>query len=62
MTNAFVCFNNDRSLHSAEMSGKSMCLLRSRNTFMSMVGMSAAVGVVVVIVDAGALVTALDIS
>lgn len=33
-----VCFNNVRSLHKAEISGKSKCLLRSRNTLISMLG------------------------
>lgn len=33
-----VCFNNVRSLHSAEINGKSRCLLRSRKTLISMVG------------------------
>lgn len=35
-TNAFVCFNSDRSLQSADISGKSMCLLFSRSMLMSM--------------------------
>lgn len=64
MTNAFVCFSSDRSLHRAEISGKSMCLLRSRNTFISMVGLSSAVCVVDVVdaSEAKAVLTALDIS
>lgn len=64
MTNAFVCFNSDRSLHSADISGKSMCLLRSRNTFMSMVVLSPGVCAVDVVdaSDAKAVLTALDIS
>lgn len=64
MTNVFVCFSSDRSLHSAEMSGKSMCLLRSRNTFISMVGLSpdgCAVDAVEAS-DARAVLTALEIS
>lgn len=35
ITNA-VCFNKDRSLHNADINGKSKCLLRSRNVFISM--------------------------
>lgn len=31
----FVCLSSDRSLHSAEMSGKSRCLLFSRSSAMS---------------------------
>ena len=34
ITNA-VCFNRERSLHRADINGKSKCLLCSRNTFMS---------------------------
>lgn len=34
ITNA-VCFSSDRSLHKAEISGKSKCLLCSRSIFMS---------------------------
>lgn len=30
-----VCFNSERSLHKAEINGKSKCLLRSRNTLIS---------------------------
>lgn len=34
ITNA-VCFSKERSLHNADINGKSKCLLRSRNTFIS---------------------------
>lgn len=34
ITNA-VCFNSERSLHNADINGKSKCLLRSRNIFIS---------------------------
>lgn len=33
-----VCFSNVRSLHRAEINGKSKCLLRSRSTLISMAG------------------------
>lgn len=46
ITNA-VCFNNERSLHKAEINGKSRCLLRSRNTLIS-IGVD---GNVIVFVD-----------
>lgn len=36
---AFVCFNNDRSLHRADINGKSRCLLRSRRMLISMLGL-----------------------
>lgn len=35
ITNA-VCFKSERSLHKADINGKSKCLLRSRNIFISM--------------------------
>lgn len=35
ITNA-VCFNSERSLHNADINGKSKCLLCSRNIFISM--------------------------
>jgi hypothetical protein len=35
ITNAFVCFSKERSLHSAEMSGRSRFLLFSRKILMS---------------------------
>lgn len=41
ITNA-VCFNSERSLHSADINGKSICLLRSRNIFIS-IGVAGAV-------------------
>lgn len=34
ITNA-VCFSSERSLHRADINGKSKCLLRSRNTLIS---------------------------
>lgn len=46
ITNA-VCFNSERSLHSADINGKSMCLLRSRNIFIS-IGVA---GVVIELVE-----------
>lgn len=49
MTNAFVCFSNDLSLHSADINGRSMFLLFSRKILMSIV--LADGGVVVVVVD-----------
>lgn len=36
MTNALVCLSSDRSLHRADISGKSRCLLFSRNVLISM--------------------------
>lgn len=47
ITNAFVCFNNDRSLHSADINGRSMFLLFSRSMLMSMVLVPDDGGVVV---------------
>lgn len=52
MTNA-VCFNSDRSLHNADINGKSKCLLRSRNTLIS-IGVA---GAVIVLVDVELLTT-----
>lgn len=46
ITNA-VCLSNERSLHNADINGKSNCLLRSRNTLIS-IGVA---GDVIVFVD-----------
>lgn len=46
ITNA-VCFNSERSLHKADINGKSKCLLLSRNVFISM----GVVGDVIALVD-----------
>lgn len=42
-----VCFNSERSLHKADINGKSKSLLRSRNTFIS-IGVAGDIGFVVV--------------
>lgn len=49
ITNAFVCLSRDRSLHNADINGRSMFLLFSRSMLMSIVLLVD--GVVVVVVD-----------
>lgn len=59
ITKAFVCFNSERSLHNADIKGKSICLLFSRNVFISIVEtleglVPVPVGVAAVVVAAAA--------
>lgn len=55
MTNAFVCFSKERSLQSAEISGKSKFLLFSRKIVMSMACCCAAVKLLgaMILLDSG---------
>lgn len=53
ITKAFVCFNKERSLHKAEMRGKSRCLLFSRRILMSICCCCKLMGVCRSLFDSG---------